>query len=86
MSQAGRKTALTRIEASLLSLEKLNICFRGPFETPRGKHILLVEDCILTQAEIMELQESGMLNAENIGRLLRDLKRIQRMDSRNFSS
>jgi hypothetical protein len=86
MPQAGQKTALARIEASLLSLEKLNIRFRGPFETPRGKHILLVEDCILTQAEIMELHESGMLNAENIGRLLRDLKRIQRMDCRSLSS
>lgn len=60
MSQAGRKTALPKIEASLLSLEKLNIRFRGPFETPRGKHILLVENCILTQAEIMELHESGI--------------------------
>ncbi len=79
MSQAGQKTALPKIEASLLSLEKLNIPFRGPFKTPRGKHILLVEDCILTQAEIMELHESGMLNAENIGKLLSDLKRIQRM-------
>ena len=86
MPQAGRKTALARIEASLLSLEKLNIRFRGPFETPRGKHILLVEDCILAQAEIMELHESGMLNAENIGRLLSDLKRIQRMDCRSLSS
>ena len=79
MSQAGQKTALSKIEASLLSLEKLNIRFCGPFKTPRGKHILLVENCILTQAEIMELHESGMLNAENIGRLLSDLKRIQRM-------
>ena len=86
MSQTGQKTALPKIEAPLLSLEKLNIRFRGPFETPRGKHILLVEDCILTQAEIMELHESGMLNAENIGRLLRDLKRIQRMDCRSLSS
>ena len=80
MSQAGQKTALPKIKASLLSLEKLNIRFRGPFKTPRGKHILLVEDCILTQAEIMELHESGMLNAENIGRLLSDLKRIQRIE------
>ena len=78
MSQAAQKTVLPKIEASLLSLEKLNIRFRGPFKTPRGKHILLVEDCILTQAEIMELHESGMLNAENIKRLLSDLKRIQR--------
>jgi hypothetical protein len=86
MPQAGRKTALPKIEASLLSLEKLNIRVRGPFQTPRGKHILLVGDCILTQAEIMELHESGMLNAENIGRLLRDLKRIQRMDCRRLGS
>ena len=79
MSQASQKTVLPRIEASLLSLEKLNFRYRGPFETPRGKHILLVEGCILTQTEIMELHERGMLNAENIGRLLSDLKRIQRM-------
>ena len=79
MSQAGQKIALPKIKASLLSLEKLNIRFRGPFKTPRGKHILLVEDCILTQAEIMELHESGMLNAENIKRLLSNLKRTQRM-------
>jgi hypothetical protein len=78
MSPAGRKTALTRIEASLLSLEKLNIRFRGPFKTPRGKRILLVQDCILTQGEIMELHESGMLNAENVGTLLSDLKRIHK--------
>jgi hypothetical protein len=79
MSQAVQKTALPNIEASLLSLEKLNIRFRGPFKTPRGKHILLVEDCILTQSEIMQLHESGMLTAENIGRLLSDLKQIQRI-------
>jgi hypothetical protein len=79
MSHAGQKTALPNIEASLLSLQKLNIRFRGPFKTPRGKRILLVEDCILTQAEIMQLHESGMLTAENIGRLLSDLKQIQRI-------
>jgi hypothetical protein len=79
MSQAGQKTALPKIEAWLLSLEKLNIRFRGPFKTPKGKHILLVENCILTQAEIAELHESGMLTAENIGRLLSDLKQIQRI-------
>jgi hypothetical protein len=80
MPQAGQKTALSKVEASLLSLEKLNIRFRGPFRTPRGKHILLVKDCILTQAETIELHETGMLNAENIERLLSDLKRIQRME------
>ena len=80
MWQAGQKTALPKIQASLLSLEKLNFRFRGPFKTPRGKHILLVEDCILTQAEIVKLHESGMLNAEDIGRLLSHLKRIQSME------
>ncbi len=79
MSQAGQKTALPKIEASLLTLEKLNIRFHGPFKTPRAKHILLVEDCLLTQAEIVELHESGKLNAENIERLLSDLKRIHGM-------
>jgi len=86
MPQGGRKTALPKIEASLLSFAKLNIRFRGPFKTPRGRHILLVGNCILTQAEIMELHESGMLNAENIGRLLSDLKRIQGCNSRSLSS
>jgi len=41
--------------------------------------MLLVEDCILTQAEIKELHGTGMLNPENIGRLLGDLRRIRRM-------
>ena len=79
MPHAGQKIAPPRIEASLLDLEKLNIRFRGPFKTPSGKRILLVEDCILTQAEIAELHESGMLNSENIGKLLSDLKEIQRI-------
>ena len=72
---------VSKIKAALLTLEKLNIPFRGPFETTRGSRILLIENCILTQAEVIGMYESGKLDAENIGKLVDGLKKMQRNDS-----
>jgi hypothetical protein len=85
MTQAGQKTAFSKLAASLLSLEKLNFRFRRPFETPRGECVLLIESFIRTPAQITELHNSGMLNHESIGRLLRDPNPIQRGKSRSSS-
>ena len=69
MSQAGQKTALPKIEAPLLSLQNLEYSFSRTIQNSQAEAHPSVGDCILTQAETMELYESARLNAENIGRL-----------------
>jgi hypothetical protein len=58
----------SKIKAALLTLEKLNIPFRGPFETSKGARIIIIGQCILTQAEVIALHEAGKLDRENIAR------------------
>ena len=61
---------------ALQTLEKLNIVFRGPFITPRGVHVYVVEDCVLTDIEILELGTSGRLTLSNI-ESLRATQRVE---------
>ena len=75
LPEASRGSAPSKIKSALLTLEKLNIPFRGPFETSRGEHIVLIGKWILTQVEIVKLYERGQLDGENIERLLTDLRR-----------
>ena len=71
MSETMQGVGLSKIKVALLYLERLNIPFRGPFETARGNRIVLVENYILTQAELIRLHESDRLDAENIRTLIR---------------
>ena len=79
LPEVGMERAHSRIKAALLTLERLNVPFRGPFETPMGERIVLIGECILKQAEVVRLHESGKLDGDNIRRLLADLSRNQRI-------
>ena len=76
MSATG-KTRATKIKAALLTLEKLNIPFSGPFITPKGTSIFVVDGCIVTESEVLVLYEGGHFTPENIGKMLIDLKLLQ---------
>jgi hypothetical protein len=77
MSAANQGSVPSKVKAALRALEKLNISFRGPFVTPRENHIFMVDGCILTEAEVVTLHESGKFSPEEIGKLLSDLKQLQ---------
>jgi hypothetical protein len=67
----------SKVKKALLALEALGIPFRGPFVTPGGQHIYVVDACLLVEAEIVDLHASGKFDDENIVKLLSDIGRSQ---------
>jgi hypothetical protein len=70
-------TGFSKIKQALLALEALDIPLQGPFVTPGGQHIYVVDACLLVEAEIVELHSSGKFNAENIAAVLNEIRRHQ---------
>jgi hypothetical protein len=62
--------------AAVLSLERMHIPVRGPFVTPARRHVFLVNDCLLTEEEVVALHEAGC-KASTVVKYLIDLKRSQ---------
>ncbi|HKV23372.1 MAG TPA: hypothetical protein VJN93_02170 [Candidatus Acidoferrum sp.] len=65
------------LKAALSTLRALNIPFQGPFITPKEQRIYVVDDCILTEGEIVLLHKTGALTSENAARSLNDLRALQ---------
>ena len=51
-----------------------NISFSGPFLTPRGKSVFVVEGGVLLESEIMTLANSGDLTPDGIRKFIRQLR------------
>jgi hypothetical protein len=77
MSEPSQTTVPSNIRAALQTLEALRVPFRGPFVTPKEKHIYVVDGCILTASEIAVLHERGILSPDSIGGFLSDLRSLQ---------
>jgi len=86
MLDPSQKIILDKIDAALQTLQALRVAFRGPFITPKGRRIYLVDNCILTEAEIIALYESGKFSQETIGKFLTDLRSLQTPDPAVFQS
>lgn len=81
MPQSGQRRSTTKLHTALSTLQALNVPFRGPFVTPSGQHIYVVDECLLAEEEIVKLYASGKFSAEHIAELLSDLRRNQRAES-----
>jgi hypothetical protein len=57
------------IEAALEKLSALKIPFRGPFQTPRGKTIFVIENHIFTEQELLALFEENALDLISIRKI-----------------
>lgn len=77
MPQSGQSRSTGKLQTALLSLRALNVPFRGPFVTPKGQHVYVIDECILTEEEMVKLYDSGKLSAEGIAELVSDLRRNQ---------
>jgi hypothetical protein len=73
----GGKALSNSSAAALLTLEGLHIPVRGPFVTPTRKHIFLINDCILTEDELVSLHKGGQLASNTIAKCLTELRREQ---------
>jgi hypothetical protein len=63
--------------AAVLQLERLRIPARGPFVTPARGHFYVINECLLTEEELVALHQSGQFQAETIASCLINLKRAQ---------
>ena len=81
MSKMSLRKPSKEIGAPLLALAKQNISIRGPYETPKGKLVFILEGSIVTQDEIIELFEMGNLNTKGIADLKANLKEIHKTES-----
>jgi hypothetical protein len=77
MSSSQATIGFSKIKQALLALEALDIQFQGPFVTPGGQHIYVVDACLLVEAEIVELHSSGKFKAENIAEVPNEIRRHQ---------
>lgn len=68
---------LSKVRDALLALKEANVSAAGPFTTPKKNRVYVIGDCILNESEIVVLHEGGHFSAENVGKLLNDLKSLQ---------
>jgi hypothetical protein len=69
----------SKLQAALDALQSLNIPARGPFVTPTGQHIYLVDGCILSKAELLLLHERAKSAPESVQPFLAGLKSRQQV-------
>ncbi|HXN24601.1 MAG TPA: hypothetical protein VOA41_17835 [Candidatus Dormibacteraeota bacterium] len=66
MTTAARAVAQKGIIKALQSLRAQNIPFKGPVQSRRGHHVVLIGNVLLLEAELIELLEKGELNSDGI--------------------
>jgi hypothetical protein len=81
MAQSAHCRSLEKLTEALLTLQELGVSVRGPFLTPKQKHIYVVGQCVLVESEIVDLYGSGKFSANTIGGVLSDLERNQTIPS-----
>jgi hypothetical protein len=68
----------SKLQAALETLRSLDIAARGPFVTPTGQYIYLVDGCVLTKRELLALHERAKSTPQSIQLFLDGLKSRQR--------
>lgn len=58
------------LKAAFERLRHLQVVVKGPFVTPRNQHIYVIEDCILSEGEILELNAASKLTMNDIREFL----------------
>ncbi len=48
------------------ALQRSGLSFRGPFRTPKGRVIFIIEDHILTEVELVQLLDAGNLDRDRV--------------------
>ena len=66
-----------RVNVAVQTLRRLGAPVTGPFVTPQRNRIYMVDACILTDTELVGLQEEGKLRATTISQVILDLRRQQ---------
>jgi hypothetical protein len=74
---AGGKALSGSSAAAVLHLERLHIPVRGPFVTPAHRHLFLVNECLLTEEELVALHSHGQLQPGTVASCLIRLKHDQ---------
>lgn len=77
MDGQNQEALLSKLRAALQTLQDLNVCFRGPFVTPRKNRVYVIEGCLLTESEIVVLHEGGHFSAERVREVISGLKQRQ---------
>jgi hypothetical protein len=63
--------------AAILSLQQKHIGVRGPFVTPARQRLFLINESLITEDELLALQQTAELQPEILASRLIDLKRTQ---------
>ncbi len=66
-------TASGRVIEVARALERGGLSFRGPFRTPKGRVIFIIEDHILTEVELVQLLDAGNLDRDRVLAFARSL-------------
>jgi hypothetical protein len=65
------------VHTALETLQARSIPVQGPFSTPNHSRIYLVDGCILTETELVDLHEAGKFAPERVRGVLRHLRSTQ---------
>jgi hypothetical protein len=61
---------------ALQALQNLGTRVRGPFVTPQHNSIYLVNECILTESELLGLYQDGNRSRHTVAKALAEFKRL----------
>jgi hypothetical protein len=76
MKSLSYLTNADRVRA-LQVLENLGTYVRGPFVTPQRNSVYLVNECILTESELLGLYQDGNRSRHAVAKALSEFKRLQ---------
>jgi hypothetical protein len=69
MVKAARAFSSVSADVVLNSLKALGIAFTGPFHTPNGNVLFLVENCLFLETELIEQFTQNKLSREGLQEL-----------------
>jgi hypothetical protein len=70
-------TSTGKVHRALRTLENLGTQIRGPFLTPQRNSIYVVNECILTESELVGLYQADNRSRETVAKALSEFKRLQ---------
>jgi hypothetical protein len=74
MAKAARAFASASTDAFMNSLRVQGIAFHGPFRTPRGNVLFLLQNHLFLELELFDLLKQSKLNREGIEELVRNIQ------------
>jgi hypothetical protein len=63
--------------AAILFLQQRHIAVRGPFVTPGHHRLFLINECLITEEELLALHQTARRQPESLAKCLIDLRRSQ---------